>query len=112
MTSRRIDGLTSGYNHPGLVHSDVDFTPNPTRDQSKIALSNSPTRPMPDRITMRSSSTTDRLMMTMGTRRCIIEHRVQTQLTSSSLGLTPVLGTAGDVNDMFAGVMTGPEDLC
>ena len=33
------------------------------------------------------------------------------QLTSSSLGLTPVLGTASDLGDMFAGVMTGHEEL-
>ena len=30
---------------------------------------------------------------------------------SSSLGLTPVLGTAGDLSDMFAGVMAGLEEL-
>ena len=30
MTSRQTDGLTSGYVHPGLVQSDVDFTPSPT----------------------------------------------------------------------------------
>ena len=37
--------------------------------------------------------------------------RLQLQLTSSSLGLTPALGAAGDISDMFAGVMTGLEEL-
>ena len=41
--------------------------------------------------------------------------RHQPQLNSSSLGLTPVLGTAGDKGDIFAGVMTGldepPQDM-
>ena len=32
-------------------------------------------------------------------------------MTSSSLGLTPVSGAAGDISDMFAGVMTGLEEL-
>ena len=30
--------------------------------------------------------------------------RLQPQLTSSSLGLTPSLGAAGDISDIFAGV--------
>ena len=33
------------------------------------------------------------------------------KLTSSSLDLTPALGSAGDISDMFAGVMTGLEEL-
>ena len=37
--------------------------------------------------------------------------RLQSQLTSSSLGLTPPLGAAGDISDMFAGVMTGLDEL-
>ena len=37
--------------------------------------------------------------------------RLQPQLTSSSLGLTPVLGTAGDVTCMFTSVMPGLEEL-
>ena len=37
--------------------------------------------------------------------------RLQPQLTSSSLGLTPALGAAGDLSDMFAGVMTGLDEL-
>ena len=32
-------------------------------------------------------------------------------MTSSSLGLTPVLGTASNLSDMLAGVMTGLEEL-
>ena len=32
-------------------------------------------------------------------------NRLQSQLTSSSLGLTPPLGASGDISDMFAGVM-------
>ena len=37
--------------------------------------------------------------------------RLQPQLTSSSLGLTPPLGAAGDISDMFAGVMNGLDEL-
>ena len=37
--------------------------------------------------------------------------RLQPQLTSSSLGLTPAMGAAGDISDMFADVMTGLEEL-
>ena len=37
--------------------------------------------------------------------------RLQPQLTSSSLGLTPVLGTASDVGGLFANVRTGLEEL-
>ena len=37
--------------------------------------------------------------------------RLQPQLTSSSLGLTPPLGSTGDISDMFAGVMTGQDEL-
>ena len=37
--------------------------------------------------------------------------RLQPQLTSSSLGLTPASGVAGDISDIFAGVMTGLEEL-
>ena len=32
-------------------------------------------------------------------------------MTSSSLGLTPTLGAAGDIRDIFAGVMTSLEEL-
>ena len=37
--------------------------------------------------------------------------RLQPQLTSSSLGLTPPLGATGDISDMFAGVMNGLDEL-
>ena len=95
------------------MHSDMDFTPSPRQEKSKKALSDSPTRPMSDGITMGVSSTYDRLMMSMGIQKggASSSTRLQPQLTSSSLGLTPMLGTASDMSDMFAGVMTGLEEL-
>ena len=56
---------------------------------------------------MGTSSTFDRLMMSMGTQKCIASSstRLQSQLTSYSLGLTPVLGTASEVIGMFANVV-------
>ena len=63
MASLRTDGKCSSYDHPGLVHSDMDFTPSP-RHENK-ALSNSPTRPMSDGITMGASSVFERLMMSI-----------------------------------------------
>ena len=113
MRSLRTDILSSGYDGPGLVHSDMDFKPSPRHEKSKKALSDSPTRPMSDGITMGASSTYDRLMMSMGTQKggASSSTRLQPQLTSSSLGLTPVLGTASDLSDMFAGVMTSLEEL-
>ena len=68
---------------------------------------------MSDGITMGASSTYDRLMMSMGTQKggASSTTRLQLQLTSSSLGLTPVLGTPSDLSEMFAGVMTGREKL-
>ena len=69
MTSPRIDGLCSGYDGLGLVHPDMDFTPSPRQEKSKKALSDSPTRPMSDGITMGASSTYERLMMSMGTQK-------------------------------------------
>ena len=52
-------------------------------------------------------------MMSMGTQNvgASSSTRLQPQLTSSSLGLTPVLGTARDVRGMFANVRTGLEEL-
>ena len=44
-------------------------------------------------------------------RRCVINTRLQPQLTSSSLGLTPSFGATGDISDMFAGVMNGLDEL-
>ena len=94
MTSLQTDGLSSGYDGPGLMHSDMDFTPSPTQEKSKKASSDSPTRPMSDGITMGALSSYDRLMMSMGAQKggASSSTWLQTQLTSSSLGLTPVLG--------------------
>ena len=69
MASLQTEGLSSSYDHAGIAHSDVDFTPCPKNDKSKKALSNSPTRPMSDGITVGVSSTFDRLMMSMGTQK-------------------------------------------
>ena len=113
MASLQTEGISSSYDHPEIAHSDVDFTPCPRNDKSKKALSNSPTRPMSDGITVVVPSTFDRLMMSIGTQKggASSSTRLQPQLTSSSLGLTPVSGAAGDLSDMFAGVMTSLEAL-
>ena len=113
MRSLRTDGLSSGYYGPDLMQLDMDFTPSPRQERSKKALSDSPPRPMSDGITMGASSTYERLMMSMGTQKCGASPstRLQPQLTSSSLGLTPVLGTANDLRDMFVGLLTGLEEL-
>ena len=113
MTSLQTEGLSSSYDHRGITHPDVNFTPCPRNDMSRMALSASPTRPMYDGITMGASSSFDRLMMPMGKQKggASSSTRLQPQLTSSSLGLTPTLGAAGDISDMFAGVMTGLEEL-
>ena len=80
---------------------------------NRKALSTSPTRQMSDGITMGASSTFDRLMLSMGKQKggASSSTRLQPQLTSSSLGLTPALGAADDISDMFAGVMKGLEEL-
>ena len=57
MASPRTDGLSSEYDGPGLLHSDMDFTPSPRQEKSKKAMSDSPTRPMSDGRTMGASST-------------------------------------------------------
>ena len=95
------------------MHSDMDFTPCPRQNKSKKALLDSPTRTMSDGKTTGASSTYDRLMIKMGTQKggASSSTRLQPQLTSSSLGLTPMLGTASDMSDMFAGVSTGLEEL-
>ena len=113
MTSLRTDGLSSGYDGPALMHSDMDFTRNPRQEKSNKALSDSPTRPMSDGITMGASLTYIRLMISMGTQNgdASSSTRLQPQLTSSSLGFTPVLGTAGDLSDMFAGIRAGFDEL-
>ena len=111
--SLRNDGFFSGYDGPGMTHSDMDFTPSLRQEKSNKALSDSPTRASSDGIAMGASSTYDRLMMSMGTQKggASSSTRLQPQLTSSYLSLTPLLGTASDLSDMFAGVMTGLEEL-
>ena len=51
--------------------------------------------------------------MSMGTQKggASSSPRLQPQLKSSSLGLTPVLSTASDARGMFADVMTGLEKV-
>ena len=113
MASLQTEGLSSSYDHPEITHPDVNFTPCPRDDMSRKALTTSPTRPMSDGITLRVSATFDRLMTSMGKQKggASSSTRLQPQLTSSSLGLTPPLGAAGDISDMFAGVMTGLDEL-
>ena len=113
MASLQTEGVSSSYDHPEITHPDVNFTPCPRNDMSRKAFSASPTRPMSDRIMMGASSTFDRLMMSMGEQNggASSSTRLQPQLTSSFLGLTPTLGAAGDMSDMFAGVMTGLDEL-
>ena len=113
MTSLRTDVSSSGYDGPGLMHSDMVLTPSPRQVKSKKVLSDSPARPMSDGISMGASSMYDSLMMSMDTHKggASTSNRLQPQLMSSSMGLTPVLGTASDLSDMFAGVMTGLEEL-
>ena len=94
MASLQTEGLSSSYDHPERTHSDVDFTPCPRNHKSKKALSNSPTGPMSDGISIGVSSTFERFMTPMGTQKggAASSTRIQPQLTSSSLGLTPVSG--------------------
>ena len=68
---------------------------------------------MSDGIIVGVSSAFDRLMMSMGTQKggASSGTRLQPQLTSSSLGLTPVSWAAGEISDMLAGVMTGLQEL-
>ena len=68
---------------------------------------------MSDGITMGTSTIFYRLMIAMGTQKggASSSTRLQPQLTSSSLGLTPALGSASDVRGLFADVMTGIEEL-
>ena len=62
---------------------------------------------------MGASSTFDRLMTSMSKQKggASSSTRLQPQLTSSSLGLTPSFGATGDISDMFAGVMNGLDEL-
>ena len=91
MASLRTEGLSSSYDYPEITHPDVNFTPCPRNDMSRKASSASPTRPMSDGITMGASSTFDRLMTSMSKQKggASSSTRLQPQLTSSSLGLTP-----------------------
>ena len=113
MASLQAEGLSSSYDYPGITHPDVNFTPCPRNDMGRKASSALPTRLMSDGITMGASSTFDRLMMSMGKQMGgdSSSTRLQPQLTSSSLGLTPTSGAAGEISEMFAGVMTGLEEL-
>ena len=113
MASLQTEGLSSGYDYPEITHPDVNFTPCPRNDMNKKALSTSPTTPMSEGITLGVSSTFDRLMTSMGKQKggASSSTRLQPQLTSTSLGLAPLLGAAGDISDMFAGVMTGLDEL-
>ena len=113
MASLQAEGLSSSYDQPEITHPDVNFTPCPRNDMSRKASSTSPTRPMSDGITMGASSTFDRLMTSMHKQKggASSSTRLQPQLTSSSLGLTPPLGATGDISDMFAGVMNGLDEL-
>ena len=109
MTSLRTDGLSFGLDHLGLMHSDTYLFPRPRREKIKKAMSISPSIPMSDGITMGESAKFDRLIMSMGRQNggASSSTRLQPQLTSMSLGLTPVLGMAGALRGMFANVMTG-----
>ena len=62
---------------------------------------------------MGASSTFDRLMTSMSKQKggASSSTRLQPQLTSSSLGLTPSFGATADISDMFAGVMNGLDEL-
>ena len=113
MASIPTVGLTSSYDYPETSHPDVNFTPCPRNDKNGKALSASPTRPMSDGITMGASSTFDRLMTSMSKQKggASSSTRLQPQLTSSTLGLTPSFGATGDISDMFAGVMNGLDEL-
>ena len=113
VASLRTEGLSSSYDYPEITHPDVNFTPCPRNDMSRKASSASPTRPMSDGITMGASSTFDRLMKSMSKQKggASSSTRLQPQLTSSSLGLTPSFGATGDISDMFAGVMNGLDEL-
>ena len=113
MASLKTEGLSTSYDHPEITQPDMNFTPCPRNDMSRTALSTSPARPMSDGITLGASSTFDKLMMSISKQKggASSSTRLQPQLTSTSLGLTPTLGAAGDISDMYAGVMTGLEEL-
>ena len=113
MASLRTEGLSSSYDYPEITHPDVNFTPCPRNEMSRKASSASPTRPMSDGITMGALSTFDRLMTSMSKQKggASSSTRLQPQLISSFLGLTPSFGATGDIIDLFAGVMNGLDEL-
>ena len=113
MAALQTECLPFSYDHPEITHPDMNFTPCPRNDTSRKALSTSLTRPMSDGMTLGIFSTFDRLMTSMGKQKngASSSTRLLPQLTSSSLGLTPTSGAAGDINDMFAGVIIGLEEL-
>ena len=101
MASLQTEGLSSSYHHSEIAHPDVEFMPCPRIGKSRKALSNLPTGPMSDGITVGASSKFGKLMMSMITQKGggSSSTRLQPQLTSSSLGLTPASGAAVTCND-------------
>ena len=75
-------GLSSGFDHLGLRHRDTDFNPSPKQEKNKKAMSTSPSRPASDGITMGTSSTFDRLLMSTGIQKggALSSTRLQPQL--------------------------------
>ena len=88
MRSLPTDGLSSGYDGPGLMHSDMGFTSSPRQEKSKNALSDSPTRPMSDGITIRKADDVD------GHREgwCIVEYQAATSIDVIVSGSYPSAG--------------------
>ena len=98
--------------HPTSTHSSLAKQSNNAM-MSSMSPGEEQTFSKSDGITMGASSTFDRLMTSMHKQKggASSSTRLQPQLTSSSLGLTPPLGAAGDISDMFAGVMNGLDEL-
>ena len=88
MVSLRADGLSSGFEHQGRIHSGTDFTPIPRQEKSMKVISDSPLRPLSDG-TRGTTSTFNRLMMSMETQKggSSSSTMLQTQLTPSPLAL-------------------------
>ena len=85
MASLQTEGLSSSYDQPEITHPDVNFTPCPSNEMSRKALSTSPTKPMSDGTTLGVSSTFYRLMTSM------VKQKGGAS-SSTSLGLTSPLG--------------------
>ena len=111
MTSLQAGGLHSGFDHPGLLHLDMNFTPSPDKEKNKKAMPTSSSRSVSDGITMGTSSNIDKLMMSMCTQRggASSSTRLHSQIKSSSLCLTPVLDS--DVRDILTNSTTVLEEL-